>query len=49
MKDTKEMLEVSPTHMTLHKEANMSRQKRDTDDEAKILVKVKSFGMFSEK
>ena len=30
------------------REANMSRRKRDTKDEANILLKLKSFGMFSE-
>ena len=47
-KYTKEMLKVSSHHSVLHKETNMSRRKRDTKDEEKILLKLKYFGVFSE-
>ena len=47
-KNTKEMLKVSSNHSVLHKETNMSRRKRDANDETKILLKLKYFGVFSE-
>ena len=46
-RDTKEMFNVTRDESGIHKEANMSRRKRDTEDEAKLLQKLKFFGVFS--
>ena len=42
------MFHVGLDHSTSHKEASMSRRRQDTDAEAKVLQKLRSFWVFAE-